>query len=226
MEIKVNGVTLYYEKRGTGIPLIMVHGNGETHQIFDRAIPLLEKTCTVYAIDTRGHGKSSSVNEFHYDDMAQDIKCFISALHLERPVFYGFSDGGIIGILLAASYPELFSSMIISGANLTTEGIRNGWMRLFRWIQNHVHDPKMEMMLKEPNIPLKMLHQINIPVTVLAGGRDMIKRSHTKEIAANIKGSRLKILWPYGHGGYIVHKKKIAFLILDAIQQNLICKEN
>lgn len=217
MELQVNNVTLYYEVYGSGKPLLMLHGNGETHKIFDRAIDVLKNHYTVYAIDTRGHGQSSGVSEFHYDDMVMDIKCFIEALQLKKPVLYGFSDGAIIGLLLASRYPDLLSALIASGANLTPDGLRTGWLKLFQWIYKKTNDSKMKMMLEEPNITAKELGKITIPTTILAGGRDMIKRSHTREIAAAIPGSNLKILHGYGHGGYIVHKRKIAKLILEAL---------
>ena len=46
MYITVNNVRLYYEVTGSGAPLVMVHGNGETHEIFDRAVPLLAEHFT------------------------------------------------------------------------------------------------------------------------------------------------------------------------------------
>ena len=53
MFIHVNGVRLFYEKQGTGKPLILLHGNEENHRIFDEAIELLKKHYTVYAVDSR-----------------------------------------------------------------------------------------------------------------------------------------------------------------------------
>ena len=61
MFIHVNGVRLFYEKQGTGKPLILLHGNEENHRIFDEAIELLKKHYTVYAVDSRGHGQSDKV---------------------------------------------------------------------------------------------------------------------------------------------------------------------
>ena len=52
-------IKLYYEKKGEGAPLIMLHGNGESHEIFDEATEVLKRKFTVYAIDSRGHGKRS-----------------------------------------------------------------------------------------------------------------------------------------------------------------------
>jgi pimeloyl-ACP methyl ester carboxylesterase len=218
MMCHVNNINLYYEVSGTGAPLIMLHGNGETHKIFDKAIPLLAEHFTVYAIDSRGHGQSDPVSEYHYDDFAEDIKCFIEEMKLEKPVLYGFSDGGIVGLLLAAKYPQLLSKMIISGTNTIPQGIRTGWLRLFKWINAILKDPKITMMLTEPNITEEMLRSITIPTTVLTGSRDMIKRSHTEHIADCIPNSRLCILKGEGHGSYVLHSKKIANLILDSIK--------
>ena len=56
MFIELNGVRLFYEKRGEGRPLVLVHGNGEDHNIFDQALLLLEKRFCCYAVDSRCHG--------------------------------------------------------------------------------------------------------------------------------------------------------------------------
>ena len=63
MFIGVNGIQLFYTKTGNGRPLIMVHGNSEDHTIFDEAIGVLKEHFTCYAIDSRGHGKSSPCRE-------------------------------------------------------------------------------------------------------------------------------------------------------------------
>lgn len=211
----VNNTNLYYEKSGTGEPLLLLHGNGETHMIFDKAIPLLAEHFTVYAIDSRGHGQSETALEYHYDDLAEDIRCFIEEMDLVRPILYGFSDGGIIGLLLATKYPQLLSKLIISGANTEPDGIRGSWLKLFQFINAIVKDPKMIMMLKEPNITTDMLNRIAIPTTVLAGSRDMVKLSHTEYIADSIPNSKLRILRGEGHGSYVLHSTKIVDIILD-----------
>ena len=59
MIAKVNGVELYYEKTGAGRPLLMVHGNGEDHSIFNEAVKELKRDFCCYTVDSRGHGRSS-----------------------------------------------------------------------------------------------------------------------------------------------------------------------
>ena len=54
MYIQLNGQVLSYEKEGEGRPLIFLHGNGESHEIWDRMIAEMAMDYTVYAIDSRG----------------------------------------------------------------------------------------------------------------------------------------------------------------------------
>ncbi len=215
--IKVNHTELYYIKSGKGQPLILLHGNGETSGIYDKAIPILSQYYTVYALDSRGHGGSRKASVYHYEDLAEDVYAFIQKLDLKKPVIYGFSDGGIIGLLLAARFPDLLSNLIVSGANTSPDGLRNGWRKLFEVIYKFVKDPKMKMMLQEPDITAELLNQITIPVLVLAGSRDMVKRSDTDFIAENIPDSKLHIITGSGHGSYIVHNPRIAHIILEEL---------
>ncbi len=219
MHITVNGLRLYYECGGQGRPLILLHGNGESHEIFSEARGLLEKIFTVYALDSRGHGKSDAAESFHYSDMAEDVRLFIGALHLEKPLLYGFSDGGIIGLMLAAEYPSLLLGLIISGANTHPLGLKKGWLTFFKFLYRFNRDPLLKLMLTEPNITKEALGRIEVPTLVLAGAKDMIKRSDTEFIAANIKGSRLRIIPRASHGSYIVHKRTIAELIKEFAEE-------
>ena len=51
--------------------------------------------------------------------MCDDIIEFIKKINIEKPILYGFSDGGIIVLLIAIKEPNLLSKIIISGANIT-----------------------------------------------------------------------------------------------------------
>lgn len=216
MYYQVNdSISLYYEKIGTGAPLIMVHGNGEDHTIFKEAIELLKEEFTVFALDVRGHGKSSPVKEYHYQEMAEDIYEFIKGLGINKPVFYGFSDGGILGLILGLNYPDLFAKLIISGANTEPAGLKKGWLRIFKIMYGLTKSAQIKMLLDEPDITTQQLETIQVKTYVVAGKRDLIRESHTKMIAEHIPDSTLIILPKESHGSYIVHNRKIADIILD-----------
>ena len=214
MFVKVNDINLYYEVKGEGQPLMMVHGNSETHEIFDVASDVLKDYYKVYLIDSRDHGQSDKVKELHYDDMADDMVKFMEELDLKDVVYYGFSDGGIIG-LLAAMKTDRISRMVLSGANMTVNGVKPALKLLIRVLYFFTKDQKMEMMLKEPDIRPEDLKKISIPVSVVAGEKDMVTYEETVLIADSIPEAKLRIIPKAGHGSYIVHKKDIADIILE-----------
>ncbi len=205
----VNEITLYYEKTGEGQPILLLHGNGEDHQIFDVLTKQLSNDYSVYAIDSRGHGQSTRVKELDYRSMAEDIVKFIRSLGLVKPILYGFSDGGIIGLMIAATYPELLSKLIISGANLVPEGVKKRYLNLFRFIYYITRSPNYRLMVTQPQISVEELHKIVIPTLVLAGSKDLIKETHTRLIAETIPNCTMQILAGENHMSYVVHSNKL-----------------
>ena len=214
MIAQVNGIDLYYEETGRGRPLLLVHGNGDDHTIFDEAVAVLSKDFTCYAVDSRGHGKSGAVSELHYRDMAADMLSFLEALDLRDVVFYGFSDGGIIG-LMAAPQTDRITTLITSGANLSPTGVKLGIQLFIRFGNFLKKDPKLEMMLREPHITDEQLRAIRVRTLILAGSKDLVREEETRRIADTIPGAELRILPGEGHGSYIIHQTKIAELIKE-----------
>ncbi|MBQ5405970.1 MAG: alpha/beta hydrolase [Oscillospiraceae bacterium] len=216
MIAKVNGVELYYEKTGAGRPLLMVHGNGEDHSIFNEAVKELKRDFCCYTVDSRGHGRSSRVPTLHYEDMADDMIAFMEALNLRDAVFYGFSDGGVVG-LIAASRCARITTLIVSGANLSPKGVARK-IRLSIWAWNLLKpDDKLALMLREPQISEDTLRAIRAETLVLAGSGDLILPEETRRIAAGIPGAKLQIVQGEDHGSYIVHSTRIAAIIREFV---------
>lgn len=64
---QVNGVCLHYAAVGAGKPIVLVHGNGESHELFNVEIrQLVDARYRVFAPDSRGHGANERLNEYHY----------------------------------------------------------------------------------------------------------------------------------------------------------------
>ena len=214
MWINVNGIKMYYEMHGSGRPLIMLHGNSEDHTIFYDSRVLLSKHFTVYTMDSRGHGHSTRVEELHYCDMADDMIAFMDQLDLRDVIFYGFSDGGIIG-LLAAMRCDRIGMLITSGANLTPAGVMAPFRLIAKAAYAVTKDPKMKLMLDEPDISTDELAQIKVPTVVMAGEKDLVLGKETAKIAMSIPGAKMRIIPGEGHGSYIVHKSRIADIIME-----------
>lgn len=216
MRITVNGVSLYYEVAGSGPAMVLLHGNGEDHTIFDRAADYLKQRFTLYLVDSRGHGGSSPVSVYHYQDMADDLAEFIRKLELDKPVILGFSDGGIVGLIYASQHPEGLSHLFSCGANTRPETLKGPGMALLR--MRRPKDPKLIMMLTEPDITAEMLSRITVPVTVVAGSRDCVDRRDTDFIASSVRNGKVVIMARSDHSGYIVHSTRIVDAVLSELR--------
>lgn len=214
MRIQVGDVTLFYVKKGEGKPLILLHGNGESHETFHHVIDELSSIYTVYAIDSRNHGQSSMTDQFHYDLMAYDIERMIEKLGLDEVTMVGFSDGGILCLLMAAKQPQWLKKIIVMGANLYPQGVKPSVNRQTLIDYERSKNPYLLMMLEEPMITQHMLHQIVAETVVVAGSNDVIMKRHTEKIARHINNSTLIIMEGHTHESYVIRGDHLLRLIL------------
>lgn len=218
--VEVNGVRLHYAVEGEGRPVLLVHGNAEDHHLFDTEIgQLIAAGYRVYAPDSRGHGKNMPLEEYHFEDMAEDMYQFIRAMGLDKPAFYGHSDGGIIGFLLEMTHPGTLGIMAVSGVNLIPEGIVPEFIEEYTKINEKEHDPLITLMLTEPQIDPSSLEKIRIPVLVTAGENDLILRSETDRIAKSLPDAELVIVKGADHGSYIADSRIMGDLLIDFLQR-------
>lgn len=213
-QLELNDVTISYEVTGHGEPMLLVHGNGEDHRIFDRSAELLKDYYTCYLIDSRGHGKSSRVSEFHYRDMAKDMVLFMERLHLDHVTYTGFSDGGIIGLMAAAMTPRI-TNLIVCGANQRPEGLKAAFILGMRLVTLFRKKPLIHLMLEEPDLTDEELAGIRADTLVIAGQYDLIRRKETDHIASVIPYAKELILPRETHTSYVVHSDKLGKIILD-----------
>lgn len=219
--IEVNGVSLYYEVAGEGKPVVLVHGNAGNHKVFHVEIQqLVDAGYQVYALDSRGQGENAPLEEYHYDDMAEDVYQFINTLELDKPAYYGWSDGGIIGLTLEIAHPDTLSLMAISGTNLNPEGADPDVIAAIAEANEENPDPLNTLMLTEPNIDPEDLKNITIPVLVTAGSNDVIQKEHTELIADSLPNSELKIVEGEDHGSYIQDSEIMGNLLLDFLKEH------
>lgn len=205
---------LFYQVMGQGEPLVMIHGNGEDSTIFMKSAQLLMNEFTVYLIDSVNHGRSIQVDVYSYEDMALRLMSLLDALELSSFHFFGFSDGGIIGLLLAKEYPNRFKSLMIAGVNLYPEGMITAELHHYQEVYQRTKDPLLKLMLDQTPIDPQELKKITCHSLVLCGEYDVIKLSHTKLIHASLSKSTLQIIENHNHTSYVVNNELIAHIIL------------
>ena len=218
--VEVNGVTLHYAVFGEGEPIVLIHGNGEDHGIFYCEIAQLTAAgYKVYAPDSRGQGANEPLAEYHYADMAEDMYAFIRAMGLSRPALYGFSDGGIIGLLLEIRHPGTLGILAVSGTNLSPAGLIPSFLEEYTKINSERPDPLVTLMLTEPRISPEELKNIRIPVLVTAGEHDLILRSETEKIAKALPDAEMVIVENEDHGSYIIGSEIMGKLLLPFLEK-------
>lgn len=207
---------LFHTDDGTGPAVVLVHGNGEDHTIFDKLIPVLSTNHRVVAVDLRGHGQSRPLDKgeaLHYQDMADDVLELMDELNLERPALVGFSDGGIVGLLIASQHPDRLGKLIAMGANSNPDGISGNVRRGMKIAWFFTRSPKLRLMLDEPHLSADDLAKITVPTLLLAGSKDLIRETDTRFLARSIPNAQLKIVDGEDHMSYVVHSEKLYPLI-------------
>jgi pimeloyl-ACP methyl ester carboxylesterase len=128
--VQANGLRLYYETRGTGTPVILLHGGLETCRMWDPVIPSLSINYMTITPDSRGHGRSDNpTGQFSYLLMAADMAQLIQALGLKQPFVAGYSDGGQVALEMAITYPGLARGYLIGGIYNT---LTDAWSQMMQ----------------------------------------------------------------------------------------------
>ncbi len=214
-------ITLYYKEKGNKEPLILLHGNGEDGSYFKNQIDYFSDRYRVIALDTRGHGKSPrGTKPFTIEQFSCDLYEFMESLEISCAIILGFSDGANIAMKFAIKYPNKVKALILNGGNLNPKGVKRATQipieigyKIARRFASKSSDAKknaemLGLMVNEPNIELSELSKITAPTLVICGRSDMIKGSHTKEIAENIPNAKLSII---KGNHFIANKRYVTF---------------
>lgn len=211
------GTNIFYVTEGEGIPVILLHGNGENHFIFDALITRLAKSgYKAVAIDTRGHGMSGDADELHYTDMADDVFSVCLQEKLKDAVLYGFSDGGITALLFAQKYPGILKRMIVSGVNLNPQGYANKFRLILKLgLFFSPRNKYLKLMATEPDISEAMLKKISVPVLLTHAEKDIVKYYHSEYIAMTLPSGIFRFVPREDHDSYVTNNEKLFSLIKD-----------
>ncbi len=116
--LEVNGVRLHYCERGSGAPLVLLHGNGSMIQDFESSglIDLAAKTYRVIAFDRPGFGHSDRPRNVVWTPAAQaELLCrALERLGVSQAVVLGHSWGASVAVALALKSPELVQGLVLA----------------------------------------------------------------------------------------------------------------
>lgn len=111
---RLNDWEIFYEDRGSGPPVILIHGFLMDHAMFDPQVAALSDRYRIVTPDLRIHGESERRKEMHTQwDMMADHIALCDLLRIERAVFGGVSQGGFQSLRAALKFPERVEGLIL-----------------------------------------------------------------------------------------------------------------
>ena len=208
----VNGHRMYYETSGSGRPLLLLHGGGNSiHGSFAKQLDVFAKTHAIIAPEQIGHGHTpDAAGPFTYARMASDTAALLGQLGLKDVDVVGWSDGGIVALILAVQHPELVRRVVVSGANFAPEGYLAEDLKQMRakdvaspaTLSERLNHLWATSPTKEELNPV-LLSGIHKRVLVMAGDHDAILLDHTIALYRALPDARLCILPGTSHGTLI-----------------------
>ncbi len=106
-KISINGISLAYDRRGQGAPLLLVHGFPLDHTTWEPPLPYLEDHFDVILPDLRGFGQSDAPDgAYTVSQMADDLAALLDALNIQQTYIAGHSMGGYIVLAFARAHPQ------------------------------------------------------------------------------------------------------------------------
>src|SRR6266576_1169503 len=147
----VNGIKLYYEIRGSGKPLVLLHGGLGAIEMFGPNLPALAKGRQLIAVDLQGHGRTADIDRpLSVELMADDIAALIKYLKLDGADLMGYSLGGGVALQTAIRHPEVVRKLVV----VSTPFRRSGFYPEILAQQGQVGAAAAEAMKQTPMYPL------------------------------------------------------------------------
>lgn len=202
-----DGAELYYEKHGSGPPLLLVPGLGGDGRWWGENVTKLAEHFTVVVHDHRGTGRSTlSRIEYSVAQMADDALQLIDALHFEKVHWCGHSTGGAMGQVMAVEYPDRIDRLVLSATWAKTDAF---FRRLFEaralvlrelgpiayqkssglslnspaWIRDHDEEMAAIEARAHDAIPVKEIVLSRIAAIVAHDQRDQLQYVHAPTLA-------------------------------------------
>jgi pimeloyl-ACP methyl ester carboxylesterase len=219
------GARIYFSTYGAGPPVLLLHGGLANQRYWGDQVPALIKAhYRVVLIDSRGHGLSSRDGRpYTYELMASDVVAVLNVLHLRKAAVVGWSDGAIIGLVMALKDPQRVSRVFAFAANMDPSGVKDDVdaSPIFaRYEQQAASEYTSlsptpgdfvdfqaaieQMWATEPNYSAVDLAKIAVPVAIADGDHDeAIKRTHTEYLAHAIPGAKLVVFPDASHFAFL-----------------------
>lgn len=236
--VDINGHPTWVEDRGgSGTALLLLHGGmGASDDLLNSIGPELAGPYRLVAFDRRGHGYTADTAEdFHYEDMAGEAIQVLETVVGGPAHLVGWSDGGIVALLVALRRPDLVSKLVVIGTNYHFDGILP-MMEPDAAEQKELADAygqrspdgpghfgevlrkSIQLISTEPNLTQADLARISCPVLVVAGDDDIVALPHTVSLYDALPNGQLAVVPGASHLLPLEQPSVVATMILRFLE--------
>ncbi len=219
--LTVNGIDYYYEIRGKGEPLLLLHGGLGQIEMFGGNLKTLQDNRQVIGVDLQGHGRTPlGTRPIDITAIGADMAELVEELGYDKVDVLGYSFGGGVALHMAAGAPDKVRRLVIASAPFA----RNGFFPEMLPQQEAVSGAMAEMMKETPmyrsyaavapdvsEFP-KLLDamgaamrvdydasdavaKLSMPVMLIFGDSDMIRPEHIVEFYQKLGGGLRDAGW-------------------------------
>jgi pimeloyl-ACP methyl ester carboxylesterase len=206
--VDVGPLELYIERLGEGSPLVLLHGAmGTIESCFSGLLPELARHFEVIAVELQGHGRTRDIDRpMSYEAMAADVAGLLDTLGIERAHVVGYSMGGVVGLQLALTRPELVDRLVfLGGSAFDNSGLYPEMTEAFESFDVHELDgtpwhDAYRRVAPEPDAWTALVRKVNemdragvsipparvaamkAPALLIIGDSDIVRPEHTVEM--------------------------------------------
>lgn len=220
-----DAVELHHRIDGEGPDLVLLHGGGGSGEELTDLRDRLAARHRVISPDQRGHGASPWAEPFTYATMAEDTAVLLDRLGVRSADLVGWSDGGIVALLVARDRPDLVRRVVAIGADvdvgpgepphLTPEAAAE---QVALTPEQLGGDPGraaalVRLWTTPHGISIADLGTLLAPALFVAGDRDLITLEHTGAMFRAAHAAQLAIVPGTDHALPVTHPELVADLV-------------
>ena len=241
--VSLGGVRTYYEVRGDPSveSLVLLHGGLATASTWNAEAEPLSEHYRVFVPERRGHGHTQDVDgPITFANMAADTVSFLRDVVGGPAHLVGWSDGGMVGLTVALTEPELVRSLVAIGTTfhhdggyvpaseweMEPDGPEMAWLRgLYADASpdgpDHwpvVFAKIMRLWAEEPTFTVEDIARIRAPVLVMVGDDDMVRLDHTAAFYEALPHGQLAVVPAASHALPLEKPAEVTRLILEFLR--------
>ena len=124
MILDYKGISVFYTSKGSGHPVVLLHGFLENHTMWSRVERELSKSNQVISIDLLGHGKTDCLGYIHtMENMAEVVQAVLKYLEIDKSILIGHSMGGYVALAYAEKYPHQVLGLCLANSTAEADSI-------------------------------------------------------------------------------------------------------